>query len=560
MPMRTALLRRYHGDRARWCRSGRVDPPPRGSSRQTLAARRARRRERTVPRGEDDALGGSHCRHGRSFPEVPGASATASASGGWKVAILSGNTDPGSPRRLAVRRSASSVDLVRHGLRDRGSYKPDLHALERLLRAFDGLRASVSCTSRPRCSTTSCLAHRARAPRAVWIQPSRRDLATFPAPPSCRTFAALPMSWTGWFPSSMSGVDELRSDEDFDEKKIEEGVRLILEGIGEDPDRGGLRRRRLASPGCIGRSSRASAPMPPGSSRSWRAPTTTRWSWSGTSRCSASASTTSCRSSGGPTSPTSRTRTDGSPACQDRPRGGRLLESAAGAGAAHHPDRRGPRPRARAPRGVRGDRGRAPLHDDAGRQKPGALTVTSAVRGLFRTDARTRQEAMQPHRHALSGTAGRYDDSDDRRPSGDAASTKLRRVGRARSWVGVRERDAGLPLSDGGLAPRSGDRRGPRARASADEGADVLDVGGESDAPRRRPGHAPGTRPRPRGPGDRGRRGEAPRRPRLPSTRGSPRSPSPRSLAGAAIVNDVAAGLGSPACSTWCATRVPAWS
>jgi len=27
----------------------------------------------------------------------------------------------------------------------------------------------------------------------------------------------------------------------FDEKKVEEGVRLILEGIGEDPDRGGLR-------------------------------------------------------------------------------------------------------------------------------------------------------------------------------------------------------------------------------------------------------------------------------------------------------------------------------
>jgi GTP cyclohydrolase I len=31
-------------------------------------------------------------------------------------------------------------------------------------------------------------------------------------------------------------------DEDrFDEKKVEEGVRLILEGIGEDPERGGLR-------------------------------------------------------------------------------------------------------------------------------------------------------------------------------------------------------------------------------------------------------------------------------------------------------------------------------
>ena len=29
-----------------------------------------------------------------------------------------------------------------------------------------------------------------------------------------------------------------------------------------------------------------------------------------------------------------------------------------------------------------------------GIKKPGAVTVTSAVRGLFRTDARTRQEAM----------------------------------------------------------------------------------------------------------------------------------------------------------------------
>ena len=27
----------------------------------------------------------------------------------------------------------------------------------------------------------------------------------------------------------------------FDDEKIERGVRLILEGIGEDPDRGGLR-------------------------------------------------------------------------------------------------------------------------------------------------------------------------------------------------------------------------------------------------------------------------------------------------------------------------------
>ena len=36
----------------------------------------------------------------------------------------------------------------------------------------------------------------------------------------------------------MAGMDEPNG---FDEKKVEEGVRLILEGIGEDPERGGLR-------------------------------------------------------------------------------------------------------------------------------------------------------------------------------------------------------------------------------------------------------------------------------------------------------------------------------
>jgi GTP cyclohydrolase IA len=36
-------------------------------------------------------------------------------------------------------------------------------------------------------------------------------------------------------------VDLLDRPDGFDAKKIEEGVRLILEGIGEDPDRGGLR-------------------------------------------------------------------------------------------------------------------------------------------------------------------------------------------------------------------------------------------------------------------------------------------------------------------------------
>jgi GTP cyclohydrolase I len=36
-------------------------------------------------------------------------------------------------------------------------------------------------------------------------------------------------------------MDLLDAPDDFDAKKVEEGVRLILEGIGEDPERGGLR-------------------------------------------------------------------------------------------------------------------------------------------------------------------------------------------------------------------------------------------------------------------------------------------------------------------------------
>jgi GTP cyclohydrolase IA len=38
-------------------------------------------------------------------------------------------------------------------------------------------------------------------------------------------------------PIAWAAMDEDR----FDEKKVEEGVRLILEGVGEDPERGGLR-------------------------------------------------------------------------------------------------------------------------------------------------------------------------------------------------------------------------------------------------------------------------------------------------------------------------------
>ena len=49
------------------------------------------------------------------------------------------------------------------------------------------------------------------------------------------------MRWTRWFPGSIPAMDLLGPPEAFDAKKVEEGVRLILEGIGEDADRGGLR-------------------------------------------------------------------------------------------------------------------------------------------------------------------------------------------------------------------------------------------------------------------------------------------------------------------------------
>jgi GTP cyclohydrolase I len=39
----------------------------------------------------------------------------------------------------------------------------------------------------------------------------------------------------------MGAVDTSNDSGRFDEKKIEEGIHLILEGIGEDPERGGLR-------------------------------------------------------------------------------------------------------------------------------------------------------------------------------------------------------------------------------------------------------------------------------------------------------------------------------
>ena len=62
-----------------------------------------------------------------------------------------------------------------------------------------------------------------------------------------------------------------------DTKKIEKGVRLIIEGIGEDPDRPGSRTRQNASPSCMVRYSQALLPIPNSCLSRWLVKTTMRW-------------------------------------------------------------------------------------------------------------------------------------------------------------------------------------------------------------------------------------------------------------------------------------------
>ncbi len=185
------------------------------------------------------------------------------------------------------------------------------------------------------------------------------------------------------------------SDHPIDHERIERAVREILLAIGEDPDRDGLLNtpRRMAKmyeeifSGCT-RTRRSTSPSP---SR----PTTTRWSWCATSPCTRCASTTWCPSRDGPTWPTSRA-TDGRitglskiarlvdgfakrPQVQERLTtqiADALMESLQPEGvlvmveAEHF---------CMSMRGVK---------------KPGSLTITSAVRGLFKSNAATRAEAM----------------------------------------------------------------------------------------------------------------------------------------------------------------------
>ena len=114
---------------------------------------------------------------------------------------------------------------------------------------------------------------------------------------------------------------------------------------------------------------------------------------------------------------------------------------------------------------VRADRVRAPVHVDAGRAEAGTLTVTSAVRGLFKDNPATRAEAMSfighPGNRCLADRSGF-------RPVALYAAwpdvpTGATVAGRGH---GGRERDPGLLLRRRSL-PRARSRDRPRDRARA---------------------------------------------------------------------------------------------
>ena len=176
------------------------------------------------------------------------------------------------------------------------------------------------------------------------------------------------------------------------------------EGRARDPrgDRRGPRPRRpraharSGSPASTPRSPPASTRTRPSTSPSPSSRATTRWSWSATSRSTACASTTSSRSAGRRTSPTSPARTGGSPACRRSPGwwratpGGRRCRSSSPC-------------RSPTPWSARSSPAGVMVIIEAehlcmsmrGVEKAGSTTVTSAVRGLFRENAATRQEAMR---------------------------------------------------------------------------------------------------------------------------------------------------------------------
>ena len=182
-----------------------------------------------------------------------------------------------------------------------------------------------------------------------------------------------------------------------DRDKIEQGVRLLLEGIGEDPARAGTGRdaapRRRHVRGHLLRDRRR--PTRPSCSSPCRAITIRRWCSSATSTSTRCASTTCCPFTASRTSPTSPAGTGASPVSPSW----RAWSA--------------PSPRARSCRSASPRRsptrscapskpaGAAVLIEAEhlcmsmrGVRTPGARTITSAVRGIIETNEATRAEVF----------------------------------------------------------------------------------------------------------------------------------------------------------------------
>ena len=349
-------------------------------------------------------------------------------------------------------------------------------------------------------------------------------------------------------PARPSGIDQAR---------IEKAVREILIAIGEDPDRDGL----LDTPARVARmyaeifAGLHEDPARPPHGHVRGRP---RRDGDGPRHPAVLGLRAPPRAvrRARPTSPTSRTTTAGSPACRSSPGwstaspGGRRSRS----GSRPRSPTRSSRP-ARAEGRAGGDRGRAPLHVDARRRKPGAITVTSAVRGLFRTSAATRAEAMRSSASRQPPLTGRHVRRSQRLACRDPeCAGNLPAVFRSADVCGARPVVMGVvnvtpdSFSDGGRYLDSGRRRSRTARARRPTEPTC------STWAASRPGPAPIRSTRPRScaaccPSCAGLAGEPACR--SASTPARPRSPAAALDAGATLVNDVSAGRSTRGRSTW---------